>query len=1013
MASKIKAESAAIRQYVETLKVYSEHGATHEGATETAFSNLLASTAKPHGWTLIPKKKKVVGKKVHIYPDGTLQDVFKLARGYWEAKDTDDDLDAEIQKKIEKKYPLTNTIFEDTRTAVLYQNGVECQRYDLRKPSEVADLLNRFYDYAEPDYLGFDEAIDEFKVRMPELGGELAETIAAAHKKNKKFQVSFIEFFELCQTALNPDIRQDTVDEMLVQHLLTERLFRTIFHDDEFTRRNVIAAEVEKVIDALVSSSFSKKEFLKRLDRFYIAIEQAAETIDDFKDKQDFLNTLYERFFQGYCVKTADTHGIVYTPQPIVDFMCASVEEVLKTEFGLTLGSPQVKILDPCTGTGNFVVNLIRRVPKKNLPRVYETQLFANEVMLLPYYIAALNIERAYYDITGEYKAFEGLCFVDSLDFVHDAQPSLFTKLNTARVERQKQTPITVIIGNPPYNANQENEGDNNPNREYPILDDRIRATYAKGTKATLKNKLYDPYIKFLRWATDRLKGEDGLVCFVTNHSFAIDDPPFDGVRKSLESEFCEIYFIDLNGNVRRNQKLSGTTHNVFGIQTGVGISILIKKRKSGPAKVHLHVLPENSRKEEKYAWLNKTIGYRNVRWKTVRSNVRHDWLVLSGDGEFYSYATMDVLDKQGLFARASTGAKSNRDEIVYGFQRETLGVRIRDHIELYNGDVDRFKRVPTSNLAAFLSKSKVKWSSTLKLHLKRLRYAAYNKELLRNSLYRPYTKMWLYYDDILNDRPGLFRYALPLGNPDATNLTICCTNHSQSAFGVLITDLIANEAIGGRAGTCFPFYVYDPDGNNRRENITDWSLKQFRKQYADKKITKWDIFYYVYGVLHHPGYRSKFADNLKKSLPRIPFAPDFRAFAEAGKELAALHLDYEKLEPHVLQFVTNDKPLSYRVEKMKLSKDTASLRVNDSLTLAGIPPAVYEYRLGNRSALHWIIDQYQASEDKRSGIVSDPNREDDPEYIVRLIGQVVKVSLETVRIVKALPAEYTAPTAA
>ena len=572
MASKIKAESAAIRQYVEALKVYAEHDATHEGATETAFLNLLAATAKSHGWTLIPKKRKAISKKVNIYPDGTLQDVFKLARGYWEAKDTDDDLDAEIQKKIDKKYPLTNTIFEDTRRAVLFQNAKECQRFDLQKPADVADLLNRFYDYTEPDYLGFDEAIAEFKVRMPELGGGLAATIAEAHKKNKKFQTAFDAFFELCQTALNPDIRQETVDEMLVQHLLTERLFRTIFKDDEFTRRNVIAAEVEKVIDALVSGSFSKAEFMKRLDRFYIAIEQAAETIGDFKDKQDFLNTLYERFFQGYCVKTADTHGIVYTPQPIVDFMCASVEEVLKTEFGLTLGSPQVKILDPCTGTGNFVVNLIRRVPKKDLPAVYANQLFANEVMLLPYYIAALNIERAYFDITGEYKPFEGLCFVDTLDMIHEKQPTFLSERNTERVQRQKKEPITVIIGNPPYNAWQVSENDNNRNRPYKDIDERIRRTYSKDSTASNKNALSDVYVKFFRWAIDRLGKRDGIVCYVSNNSF-IEQVAFDGMRKHLQQDFTKIYHVHLEGNVRQNPRLAGTTYNVFGIQVGVGIT--------------------------------------------------------------------------------------------------------------------------------------------------------------------------------------------------------------------------------------------------------------------------------------------------------------------------------------------------------------------------------------------------------------------------------------------------------
>jgi hypothetical protein len=379
----IKPTHAAVRAYYDALTALAAHGAAHEGATETAFCRLLADTAPPAaGWTLIPKQGLKVGGRT-IIPDGTLRDGYNLPRGYWEAKDTGDDLDVEIQKKIDRKYPLSNIIFEDTRRAVLYQNGTEARRFDLADRQQLADLLNDFYAFAEPDIEGFEQAVTEFQERVPELARGLDDKIKDAHARDPKFQAAFDEFFALCQTALNPNIRRDAVDEMLVQHLLTERLFRKIFHDEEFTRRNVIAAEVEKVIAALVGKSFSRDDFLKSLDRFYKAIELAAETMPEFSDKQHFLNTVYERFSQGYSVKVADTHGIVYTPQPIVDFMCASVEEVLRDEFKLTLGSPGVTILDPCTGTGNFVVNLLRRVAKKDLPRVYREQLFANEVMLL------------------------------------------------------------------------------------------------------------------------------------------------------------------------------------------------------------------------------------------------------------------------------------------------------------------------------------------------------------------------------------------------------------------------------------------------------------------------------------------------------------------------------------------------------------------------------------------------------------------------------------------------------
>jgi hypothetical protein len=437
----LKPTHKAIKNYYRTLEEYRELRATGEGAVETAFQRLLADTASIAGWVLHPKETLKLAKGGHIIPDGTVHDKLfnELRRGYWEAKDTKDNLDVEITKKIAKGYPLNNTIFEDTRVGVLYQGGKEVQRLDLTKPKQLCDLLNLFYAYREPEIESFEEAVEEFKERVPELAQGLVKILNEAHEKDKGFEAAFESFFAVCQQTLNPNISRAAVDEMLVQHLLTERLIRKIFDNPDFTRRNVIAAEVEKVIAALTKHSLNRDAFLQKLDRFYIAIENAARTLTDFGEKQHFLNTVYEQFFQGYSVKVADTHGIVYTPQEIVDFMCASVEEVLQAEFGLTLGSKGVNILDPCTGTGNFIVNLIHRIPKKDLPRVYREQLFANEVMLLPYYIAALNIEHAYFERTGDYEAFEGLCFVDTLDIAYHDHVPLFVEQNTERILRQKK----------------------------------------------------------------------------------------------------------------------------------------------------------------------------------------------------------------------------------------------------------------------------------------------------------------------------------------------------------------------------------------------------------------------------------------------------------------------------------------------------------------------------------------------------------------------------------------------
>ncbi len=614
-AAAIKPTHKALATYYSALAAYAGQQVTHEGALETAFQQLLNETGRPHGWMLVPKQSIKRGAKT-IIPDGTLRDMFGLAHGYWEAKDTDDDLSAEIQKKKAKGYPFNNTIFEDTRRAVLFQNGEQSFVADLHKPQELADLLNAFYRHTEPDIEGFEQAVDEFKERVPELALALAEKIKLAHRENQKFQAAFAAFLDVCRAALNPNLSEAAVDEMLVQHLLTERLIRRIFDNSEFTKRNVIAAEVEKVIAALVSKSFNRDEFLKSLDRFYRAIEQAAQRLEDFTEKQHFLNTVYERFFQGYSVKVADTHGIVYTPQAIVDFMCASVVEVLQTEFGKSLGDREVQILDPCTGTGNFIVNLLRRIQKKDLPRMYREQLFANEVMLLPYYIAALNIEHAYYELTGEYEPFEGLCFVDTLDMAEGAQAhlSFMTEENTARVERQKKAvPITVIIGNPSRTMSGRSmrtittKTGSTPSLTGVIKDIDVRERLDCHAESPALRSVCQVFPLGCRPTG---QGRDGVVCFVSNNSF-VDRRR---IRRNAKTPFLRLHHecttSTLQGNVRHNPKLAGTTYNVFGIQVGVGITVGVRLQgQLHPRKLSITPASTNTcAKEENWRSL-QTVG--------------------------------------------------------------------------------------------------------------------------------------------------------------------------------------------------------------------------------------------------------------------------------------------------------------------------------------------------------------------------------------------------------------------
>ena len=896
----------AIDSYYAALADLRSKGGVNELHLRPAFHNLLVWACKKPGWTLVPEQALPGGR----VPDGTLRDQFLLPRGYWEAKDTADDLDVEMAKKIEVGYPLTNIIFEDTHRAVLYQDGQRKLEADLTQAQQVADLLHEFTTHAEPDIEKFEQAVAEFKARIPELAQGVLEIIAKEREGNKRFVAAFSTFHELCKTALDPRISEAQIDEMLVQHLLTERLFRTVFDNQDFTRRNVIASEIERVIDALTSRAFNRAEFLKTLDRFYVAIEDTARGLEEFSEKQHFLNVVYERFFQGFSVKQADTMGIVYTPQEIVDFMCASAEEVLQREFGKSLSTPGVKILDPCVGTGNFIVNILRRIDRSKVKQKYTEDLFCNEIMLLPYYIASLNIEHEYFQLTGEYEQFEGICFTDTLELAEGKQTTIvFSEENTERVQREKHAEITVIIGNPPYNVGQQNENDNNKNRAYPVIDKRIRDTYVKASTATLKSKSYDAYLRFFRWATDRLQGRDGIVGFISNNSF-VHKNSLDGMRKHLLQDFTQIYHLDLHGDVRQNPKLSGTTHNVFGIQLGVGITIAVRHSEHPERAIQYLRVPETWTRYDKCGFLAKQANATAIKWNLLVPDEKENWITegLKVDFEaFLPIVANSIHGKAGgqdaVFSEPSLGVSTNRDKTVYGHSKQAVAARVREFVDRYNTDVDRWGRSDKKDIDSFVDYDSIKWSAHLKNELKRGRRAAFAVELLRPSIYRPFCKLWLYYDPILIDRPSSFRQVFPESGAHENRAISVSYFSSDKPFHCLITDVVSDLHLTGDS-QCFPFYTYTEDGTDRRENITDWALAQFREKYGDK-VSKWAIFYYIYALLHHPFYRERYAENLKRELPRIPMtvaAEDFPTYADIGRKLADLFLgDFYPLTPWTL----------------------------------------------------------------------------------------------------------------
>ena len=1012
----LKPTHAPIKAYYAALAQFSQGGHVTEGNTRSAFADLLKRCCSPYDWHLVEEFHFKGTGKQPLRADGALVDKFTLQHGIWEAKDTGDDLAVEIRKKREKGYPLVNTLFQSPTHAVLYQDNRIAFDDAITDPEKLVEVLQLFFDHQQPDIPDWKDAVTQFSAKISELATGVNGILTAEHKRNATFRENFQSFADLCRQSINPDLADPAIQNMLVQHLLTERIFRKVFNNNEFLRRNVIAAEIEKVISSITAKHFSRDEFLKPLDRFYKSIEKAAEAQTEYTEKQHFLNAVYEKFFQNFDAKQADTMGIVYTPQPIVDFMVRSVDEILQQEFGKTLSDKGVHILDPFTGTGNFITRIMQQIKRSALPQKYAEELHCNEIMLLPYYIASMNIEHAYWEATKEYSAFEGICLVDTFELAESRQSTLFTPENTNRVLAQKKAPIKVIVANPPYRVGQKTEDEANKKRKYPVLDSRVARTYGDASTASSKSKLSDAYIRAIRWASDRIEGE-GVIAYVTNSGY-LDRRDSDGVRKYLADEFDEIYVVDLGGSVRKHPHLSGTTHNVFGIQLGVSIAFLVRRKKRGKtATIHYFALETDWKREQRLNFLTELGSIGAAKFIRIYPDEDHHWL---NDGTEDDYSSLIAMgdktakgsenDPEAMFATFSLGVNSNRDPWVFNFSATELLTNVKRTTAFYNNQVltldPSVRKLAHLDVEGVLPTpgSEISWSEGLKLKLLGRRKAKVKLENIRRCFFRPFTATNIYFDAYFNERRYLIPQFVPDTNAESENrIIVYKTGQDMANFAIATTNIPAGQTQGGSQN--FPFFVYEADGTNRRENITDWALAEFRTHYSDKKITKWDIFHATYAVLHHPEYRTRYAANLKRELPRIPFPPDFHAFAAAGKRLMELHIDYEKQPGYPLEQIESPTAeVSFRVERMKLSKDKSELRYNDFLTLRGIPAAAFDYRLGNRSALEWVIDQYQVSTDKRSGIVNDPNRDDDPHYILRLVGQVITVSLETQQIIAALP---------
>jgi len=991
----------------------------HEQAIKSEFAKLINSYCeKRHLLLVIENSLKTKRDKI-IRPDGIIKRNRAIIQGYWESK-ANVDLEKEIVKKINSDYPLSNILFQDENIAILYQNGQRVSKAELVNIQELHALLEQFVDYDNGQKKEFDDAIESFKKDLPDVLQTLRNAInQEENKPNLDFIKTRERFLTLCQNGINPAITVNNINEMLLQHILTEDIFTSIFNNSQFHRENNIACELYEVEKTFFKGAVSR-DALTKIEPYYKVIKKNALLIDNYRDKQTFLKAIYEDFYKIYNPKSADKLGIVYTPNEIVKFQIESVDHLLEKHFKKSLNSDHVKILDPCTGTGTYICELIEYLNPLHLAYKYKNDIYMNELELLPYYIANLNIEYTYQQKTGGYVAFENICWVDTLEntgTLKETNTDLFglSIENTKRIKEQnKVEDISVIIGNPPYNAKQENYNQQNANRTYQAIDDKIKATYAKYGTAQNKNQVYDMYLRFFRWASDRISEEQGIIAFITNRSY-LDAAAFDGVRVAMQNDFNIIYCIDLGGDITNKKDKSLPTGNVFGIKTGVAIVFLIKNKLKTGCHIYYHKLSDKLNKEEKLNYLYDS-KIEDIDFDKITPDEKNNWINQT-DNDFDNL--LALVDKnvkagkaeQAIFRLFSRGVETTRDEWVYDFNKNNLNKKIKFFVDKYNEN----SVVDEIDLS-------IKWSSSLEAYKngggKKLKF---RKGLIINTFYRPFIKVFHYSGKEINHRLTQNHYDIFGDKLDKENIVINLILGMSKPFSTIIFDTVSDlnvlsPAAGGTQ--CLPLFIYDKEGK-QHDNITNWALKEFKSYYEKSplpsfnkgEITKLDIFHYVYAVLHNPHYLKKYELNLKRDFPRIPFYENFMQWADFGRQLMNLHLNYETAEPYSLK--RQDFPGFKNMEglkvKLKADKEHGLILIDEKTTLSEIPAIAWEYKLGNRSALEWILDQYKEKKIKDDTVREQFNTyrfADYKEQVIELLTRVCTVSVETMSVIRKMEIE-------
>lgn len=823
----------------------------------------------------------------------------------------------------------------------------------------------------------------------------LEDTSSEAYKEFKKFMISL-------HHNINNSISYDQAIEMLAQHLITKPVFEALFDSYSFVHNNPVSKSMNSILSVLDEQGLLKEQ--EKLNDFYNSVRVRAEGIDNLKAKQDIIVQLYDKFFRVAFKETTERLGIVFTPVEVVDFIIKAVNDVLNKHFGKSLSSEGVHVLDPFTGTGTFITRILQSglIPKEDLLRKYTQELHANEIILLSYYIAAINIEETFHNLTNNnYLPFEGIVLTDTFESA-ERENSFIDELfneNNERLKKQQNKPIFAIVGNPPYSARQTNDNDNNQNTRYPLIDDQIKNTYVKYSSASNKNTLYDSLVRAFRWSTDRI-GEQGVISFVTNNSY-IDSQTASGIRKCFYEDFNYLYIINLRGSVRGRSgddaKREG--QNVFNILTGVSICLLIKDG-SDKHELKYYDIGDYLTRDEKLEKLNSFKSIDDIDWSIIIPDKSNDW-INQRDEKYLEFISIDP-EENGIFKMKSLGVSTNRDAWVYGFSKDNVNDNTVRMITNVNSEMDRLKNIvgKQEKISQLNSDTTfVSWSAGLKQVFSRNEKLELNPNELNIHTYRPFTKKWLYYNKNIIERPRKYKKAFG----DNNKAILVPGSGSRRSFSCLMVNAIPDLNILDAGAQGFLLYnneivssLLENDNSNIYSNVSE----QFG-------LSTDDIFYYIYAVLHSDDYRQKYASNLKKQLPRIPNLRNKKTFVEIGRKLADLHLNYESIPPYDGVKIECKSNPSYKVTKMKHPKKGIIDKIifNSDITITNIPKKAYEYVINGRSAIEWVMDQYQIKTDKKSNITDDPNKySDDEKYILNLLLSIINVSIQTVDLISSLP---------